>query len=73
MKYRQLGSTDLKVSTITFGAWVIGGWTDYIDLYQIHWPDSTTPVAVQPLALSINRSSPALSRASSFAKVAWKD
>jgi aryl-alcohol dehydrogenase-like predicted oxidoreductase len=26
MTYRQLGATDLKVSTITFGAWAIGGW-----------------------------------------------
>jgi aryl-alcohol dehydrogenase-like predicted oxidoreductase len=26
MKYRQLGSTDLNLSTITFGAWAIGGW-----------------------------------------------
>jgi aryl-alcohol dehydrogenase-like predicted oxidoreductase len=26
MEYRQLGQSDLKVSTITFGAWAIGGW-----------------------------------------------
>ena len=26
MKCRQLGNTDLRVSTITFGAWAIGGW-----------------------------------------------
>jgi len=26
MKYRQLGSTNVRVSTITFGAWAIGGW-----------------------------------------------
>jgi aryl-alcohol dehydrogenase-like predicted oxidoreductase len=26
MKYKQLGNTHIKVSTITFGAWAIGGW-----------------------------------------------
>jgi aryl-alcohol dehydrogenase-like predicted oxidoreductase len=26
MKYRNLGNTDVKISTITFGAWAIGGW-----------------------------------------------
>src|ERR1700753_351445 len=26
MKYRQLGNTNVRVSTITFGAWAIGGW-----------------------------------------------
>ena len=26
MKYRALGNTDLKISTITFGAWAAGGW-----------------------------------------------
>jgi aryl-alcohol dehydrogenase-like predicted oxidoreductase len=26
MEYRQLGNSDLKVSTIIFGAWAIGGW-----------------------------------------------
>src|ERR1700730_16310161 len=26
MEYRQLGNTDLKFSSITFGAWAIGGW-----------------------------------------------
>ena len=26
MEYRQLANTDLKVSSITFGAWAIGGW-----------------------------------------------
>ncbi len=26
MEYRTLGSSDLKVSAITFGAWAIGGW-----------------------------------------------
>ena len=26
MKYRQLGNSNLNVSTITFGAWAIGGW-----------------------------------------------
>jgi aryl-alcohol dehydrogenase-like predicted oxidoreductase len=26
MEYRKLGSTDLEVSTITFGAWAAGGW-----------------------------------------------
>ncbi len=26
MKYRQLVNTDLRVSSITFGAWAIGGW-----------------------------------------------
>jgi aryl-alcohol dehydrogenase-like predicted oxidoreductase len=26
MKYRELGDSNLKVSTITFGAWAIGGW-----------------------------------------------
>lgn len=26
MEYRTLGNTDLKISTITFGAWAAGGW-----------------------------------------------
>ena len=26
MQYRQLGSSDLKVPVVTFGAWAIGGW-----------------------------------------------
>ena len=26
MEYRQLGTSDVKVSAITFGAWAIGGW-----------------------------------------------
>lgn len=26
MQYRQLGSSDLKISAVTFGAWAIGGW-----------------------------------------------
>lgn len=26
MQYRQLGTSDLRVSTISFGAWAIGGW-----------------------------------------------
>jgi aryl-alcohol dehydrogenase-like predicted oxidoreductase len=26
MKYKQLGNSELRVSTITFGAWAIGGW-----------------------------------------------
>ena len=26
MKLRKLGSTDLDLSVITFGAWAIGGW-----------------------------------------------
>ncbi|GAA4308818.1 aldo/keto reductase [Compostibacter hankyongensis] len=26
MEYRQIGSSDLKASVITFGAWAIGGW-----------------------------------------------
>jgi aryl-alcohol dehydrogenase-like predicted oxidoreductase len=26
MKYKQLGNAEVKVSTITFGAWAIGGW-----------------------------------------------
>jgi aryl-alcohol dehydrogenase-like predicted oxidoreductase len=26
MKYKQLGNTHIKLSTITFGAWAIGGW-----------------------------------------------
>ncbi|MEZ4830273.1 MAG: aldo/keto reductase [Bacteroidia bacterium] len=26
MEYRKLGSTDLNVSVITFGAWAAGGW-----------------------------------------------
>lgn len=26
MEYRQIGQTDLKLSTITFGAWAAGGW-----------------------------------------------
>lgn len=26
MEYRQIGTTDLKLSTITFGAWAAGGW-----------------------------------------------
>lgn len=26
MEYRRLGSSDLKVSAVTFGAWAIGGW-----------------------------------------------
>src|SRR5450432_4867435 len=25
MQYRQLGTTDMKVSTVSFGAWAIGG------------------------------------------------
>ena len=26
MEYRQIGTTDLKLSAITFGAWAAGGW-----------------------------------------------
>jgi aryl-alcohol dehydrogenase-like predicted oxidoreductase len=26
MEYRQLGTTEIKASVITFGAWAIGGW-----------------------------------------------
>ena len=26
MQYRQLGNSDLKVSTVIFGAWAVGGW-----------------------------------------------
>jgi aryl-alcohol dehydrogenase-like predicted oxidoreductase len=26
MEFRQLGKSNLKVSTIIFGAWAIGGW-----------------------------------------------
>ena len=26
MDYRQIGTTDLKLSVITFGAWAAGGW-----------------------------------------------
>ena len=26
MEYRKLGSSDLEISAITFGAWAIGGW-----------------------------------------------
>ena len=26
MEYRKLGTTDLELSVITFGAWAVGGW-----------------------------------------------
>jgi aryl-alcohol dehydrogenase-like predicted oxidoreductase len=44
MRYRQLGRTGVKVSelclgTMTFGEQNSEARTDYIDLYQLHWPD----------------------------------
>src|SRR5215210_6278594 len=31
MEYRQLGRTDMRVSTISFGAWAIGGFWGAVD------------------------------------------
>ena len=31
MEYRQLGRTDMRVSTISFGAWAIGGFWGEVD------------------------------------------
>jgi aryl-alcohol dehydrogenase-like predicted oxidoreductase len=47
MRYVEFGQTDLEVSAICFGTWQAGGdWgTDYIDLYQVHWPDPKVPFA----------------------------
>ncbi|GBF19432.1 MULTISPECIES: aldo/keto reductase [Arenibacter] len=40
MEYRKLGSTDLEVSSITFGAWAAGGWM---------WGGSDTNDAIQAI------------------------
>jgi aryl-alcohol dehydrogenase-like predicted oxidoreductase len=67
MKYTQLGQTSLTVSKLCHGTWQFGGdWgsfeeslrnlaVDYIDLYQVHWPDPRTPFAETAEALEQTR------------------
>lgn len=56
MKYRKLGSTDLELSVITFGAWAIGGWmwggTDRkmaVDAIRASWDAGVTSIDTAPI------------------------
>ena len=46
MEYRKLGSTDLEVSAITFGAWAAGGWM---------WGGSDTNEAIKAIRSAYDR------------------
>ena len=56
MEYRQLGNTDLKVSSITFGAWAIGGWMwggaerkDALEAIQASYDHGVTSIDTAPI------------------------
>jgi aryl-alcohol dehydrogenase-like predicted oxidoreductase len=56
MKFRKLGSTDLELSVITFGAWAIGGWmwggTDRklaIEAIRASWDAGATSIDTAPI------------------------
>jgi aryl-alcohol dehydrogenase-like predicted oxidoreductase len=56
MKFRKLGSTDLELSVITFGAWAIGGWmwggtdrTSAIEAIRASWEAGATSIDTAPI------------------------
>src|SRR5436189_273809 len=61
VKKLRSGRSELEVSPVPFGTWQLGGdvgsslqalGTDYIDLYQVHWPDPKVPFAETAGALA---------------------
>lgn len=55
MEYRVLGTSEVKVSAITFGAWAIGGWMwggadrkDALDAIRASWDNGVTSIDTAP-------------------------
>lgn len=56
MEYRKLGSTDLELSVITFGAWAAGGWmwggteqTDAVNAIRASYDQGVTSIDTAPI------------------------
>lgn len=56
MEYRRLGESDLKLSTITFGAWAAGGWMwgstdrhDAVEAIRASYDEGVTAIDMAPI------------------------